>query len=62
MIFNNIYYKLTVILGSILGGLYKIHQIWMAEASVEGILKVVGIIIILAILFTPSDLLQSEDR
>lgn len=62
MIFNTIYYKLMVILGSILGGLYKIHQIWIAENSVEGILKIIGVIIILVIIFTPNEYLQSEDR
>jgi len=59
---NTIYYKLAVVLTSILGGLCKIHQIWIGEASLEGILKIVGVVIILAIVFTPSELLQNEDR
>lgn len=62
MMFNTIYYKMAIVLGSILGGLYKIHQIWIVEASLGGIIKIIGVIVILAVVFTPTELLQSEDR
>ena len=60
----NIIYRLIAYIGSIIGGIYKIHQIMLSGTAPEiEIVKIIGIIFIVWFILTPSDYLQSyEDR
>lgn len=60
--FNNIY-RVLMHIGALLAAIAKGYSIWISSADpMVTIIKILGIVIVIWFLFTPTDLLQSEDR
>lgn len=60
----NVYYKIMIYVGTFIGGIFKIHQIWVSEViyNPTEIIKIIGIILVIGFVLMPNDLLQNEDR
>lgn len=59
----NIYYKIVMMIGSLIAGAYKVHQIWLqSQYDPMAIFKIVLIVLIVGFVFTPNDILHDKDR
>lgn len=64
MLFH-INYKVLLVLGTLIGSVGKIHEIWISEMTYNDIgaaIKILAIIVMVVFIFTDTSNLQSEDR
>ena len=64
MIIRIINYRFVTVIITLIAALCRVHEVWMEEMyanPVAGLIKIIGIIIVVWFLFTPNSVLESKD-
>lgn len=64
MIVRIINYRFVTVIVTLIAALCRAHEVWMEEMCanpVAGLIKIIGIIIVVWFLFTPNSILESKD-